>query len=74
MHFASQWYYYYHLTHIKPGMFLSKNYFCKKKNGAEGLYSMHEQGQKKPWWHTALQDTGQKKGKKKKWEKWGTGA
>ena len=31
MHFASQWYYYYHLTHIKPGMFLSKNYFCKKK-------------------------------------------
>ena len=35
---------------------------------------MHEQGQKKPRWLTALQDTGQKKGKKKKREKWGTGA
>ena len=36
MHFACQWYYYYHLTHIKPGMFLSKNYFCKKKMGQKG--------------------------------------
>ena len=42
-----------------------------KKNGAEGLYSMHEQGQKKPWWHKALQDTGQKKCKKEKGEKMG---
>ena len=32
---------------------------------------MHEQGQKKPRWHKALQDTGQKKCKKEKGEKMG---
>ena len=73
MHFASQWYYYYLLTHIKPGMFLSKNYCCKKKWGRRAVFNAIEQGQKKPWWHTALQHTEKKNTRRKKEKNGGQG-
>ena len=37
--FVSLWYYYYHLTPMKPGVFLSKNYCCKKKWGRRVVFN-----------------------------------
>ena len=59
---------------FQPGMFLSKNYCCKKKMGQQGCIQCMSRARKS---HDGIQPykiQDRKKCKKERGEKWGTGA